>query len=417
MNPAAFSKKHIAIIGGGAAGFFAAVNCAEMYPQHSITIFEKGNKLLSKVRVSGGGRCNVTHACFDINLLAKNYPRGEKQLKSVFSRFMTSDTINWFSERGIELKTETDGRMFPVTDSSQTIIDCLTREADKHHVKIEMNADVLRLEKKENGKIELTFRNDERRLFDAVLIATGGSANASGFEWLKDLGHEIIPPVPSLFTFNMPKNPIVQLMGVAVDQARIKILQSNFSGEGPLLITHWGMSGPAILKLSAQAARALAEMKYNFKIQICWLKEMKEDELRSDLQQLKKVFTVKMISNTNEFGLPKRLWFFLLNKSGIEENTQWAQLSKEQLNKLLNNLLYDEYAVSGKTTFKEEFVTCGGVTLNDVDFKTMESKRMKGLYFAGEVLDIDAVTGGFNFQAAWSTGYVAATSMGRFEDV
>lgn len=413
----ASAYKHIAIIGGGAAGFFAAVNCAEMYPEHSITIFEKGNKLLSKVRVSGGGRCNVTHACFDINLLAKNYPRGEKQLKSVFSRFMTNDTINWFSERGVELKTEADGRMFPVTDSSQTIIDCLMREADKHRVKIEMNADVLRLEKKETGKIELTFRNDERRLFDAVLIASGGSANATGFDWLKNLGHEIIPPVPSLFTFNMPKNPITQLMGVAVDHARIKILQTSLSNEGPLLITHWGMSGPAILKLSAQAARALAEMKYNFKIQICWLKEMKEDELRSELQQFKKVFTVKMISNTNEFGLPKRLWFFLLNKSGIEENTQWAQLSKEQLNKLLNNLLYDEYAVSGKTTFKEEFVTCGGVSLNDVDFKTMESKRMKGLYFAGEVLDVDAVTGGFNFQAAWSTGWVAAGSMGKFENV
>lgn len=407
------NQLNIAIIGGGAAGFFAAVNCAEMYPGNSITIFEKGNKLLSKVRVSGGGRCNVTHGCFDINLLAKNYPRGEKQLKSVFSRFMTTDTINWFSERGVELKTEADGRMFPATNSSQTIIDCLTREADKHRVKIEMNADVLRLEKKKTGKIELTFRNDERRLFDAVLISTGGSANATGFDWLKNLGHEIISPVPSLFTFNMPKNPITQLMGVAVDHARIKILQTSFSNEGPLLITHWGMSGPAILKLSAQAARALAEMKYNFKIQICWLKEMKEDELRNELQQLKKVFTVKMISNTNEFGLPKRLWFFLLNKSGIEENTQWAQLSKEQLNKLLNNLLYDEYTVSGKTTFKEEFVTCGGVSLNDVDFKTMESKRMKGLYFAGEVLDIDAVTGGFNFQAAWSTGYVAAGSMGH----
>ncbi len=413
MKRPASNQKQIAIIGGGAAGFFAAVNCGEMYPQHSITIFEKGSKLLSKVRVSGGGRCNVTHACFDIHLLAKNYPRGEKQLKSAFSRFMTNDTIAWFAERGVELKTEADGRMFPVSDSSQTIIDCLMREADKHQVKIEMSADVLRIEKKENGKIELTFRYDDRHEFDAVLIASGGSANEAGFDWLKEIGHEIIPPVPSLFTFNMPKNPVTQLMGVAVEWARIKILQTNFSAEGPLLITHWGMSGPGILKLSAQAARTLAEMKYNFKIQICWLKEMKEEELRSQFQQLKKVFAIKTISNTNEFGLPKRLWYFLLNKSGIEENIQWAQLSKEQLNKLLNNLLYDEYAVSGKTTFKEEFVTCGGVSLNDVDFKTMESKRMKGLYFAGEVLDIDAVTGGFNFQAAWSTGFVAAMSMGQ----
>ncbi|MEO8087894.1 MAG: NAD(P)/FAD-dependent oxidoreductase [Bacteroidota bacterium] len=411
--------KHIAIIGGGAAGFFAAVNCAQMYPQHSITIFEKASKLLSKVRVSGGGRCNVTHACFDIHLLANNYPRGEKQLKSAFSRFMTNNTIDWFAERGVQLKAEADGRMFPVSDSSQTIIDCLMREADQHGVKIEMNADVLRLEKKENGKIELTFRYEERRLFDAVLIASGGNANEAGFDWLKETGHAIVSPVPSLFTFNMPKNPVTELMGVAVEWARIKILQTKYTNEGPLLITHWGMSGPAILKLSAQAARTLAEVKYNFKIQICWLKDKKEDEMRSWFQRIKKDAATKMINNTNEFGLPKRLWYFLLYKSGIEENTQWAQLSKEQLNKLLNNLLYDEYAVSGKTTFKEEFVTCGGVSLNDVDFKTMESKKMKGLYFAGEVLDIDAVTGGFNFQAAWSTGYIAALSMGkiRFENM
>ncbi len=415
MSNIKYESKHIAIIGGGAAGFFAAVNCAEMYPQHSITIFEKSNKLLSKVRVSGGGRCNVTHACFDVHLLAKNYPRGEKQLKSVFSRFMTTDTINWFAERGVQLKTETDGRMFPTTDSSQTIIDCLMCEADKHRVKIEMNAGVLCLEKKETGKIELTFRNDKKEMFDAVLIASGGNANPSGFEWLTESGHVIVSPVPSLFTFNMPKNPITKLMGVAVEKARIKILQTNFINEGPLLITHWGMSGPAILKLSAQAARALAEMKYNFRIQINWLTEMKEDALRSELLQLKKDNSVKLIFNSNEFNLPKRLWYFLLNKSSITENLQWAQLTKEQLNKLLNALLYDEYRVSGKTTFKEEFVTCGGVSLNDVDFKSMESKKMKGLYFAGEVLDIDAVTGGFNFQAAWSTGYVAADAMGRNE--
>ena len=412
MNPSDATQKHIAIIGGGAAGFFAAVNCAKMYPQHEITIFEKGNKLLSKVRVSGGGRCNVTHACFDIQLLAKNYPRGEKQLKSAFSRFMTTDTIKWFEERGVLLKIEDDGRMFPVSDSSQTIIDCMMHEADLHHVNIEMSSDVLRIEKKENGKIELTFRYEERHLFDAVLIATGGSANESGFDWLKEIGHEIVTPVPSLFTFNMPKNPVTQLMGVAVEYAKIKILQTKFSNEGPLLITHWGMSGPAILKLSAQAARVLAEKNYKFVIQVCWLKEIKEESLRDQLQQLKKEQPVKMITNSNVFNLPKRLWFFLLNKAGISENLQWAQLSKENLNKLLNVLLYDEYVVSGKTTFKEEFVTCGGVSLNDVDFKTMESKKMKGLYFAGEVLDIDAVTGGFNFQAAWSTGYVAGSAMG-----
>ena len=405
-------KRDIAIIGAGAAGFFAAINCAEKYPQYQVTIFEKGNKLLSKVRVSGGGRCNVTHACFDVNLLVKNYPRGEKQLKSVFSRFMTSDTINWFESRGVKLKIEGDGRMFPVTDSSQTIIDCLMNEAEKHNVKIETGCDVLRVEKKENGKIELTFRYEERHEFDAVLIATGGSANTAGFDWLKESGHEIISPVPSLFTFNMPKNKVTELMGVSVEWARIKILQTNFSSEGPLLITHWGMSGPAILKLSSIAARALAEIKYNFKIQVCWMKDINEEKLRMTLQEMKKVSAKKMIYNAAEFGLPKRLWQFLLGKSGIENQMQWAQLSKEQLNKLLNSLLYDEYTVSGKTTFKEEFVTCGGVSLKEVDFKTMESKKMKGLFFAGEVLDIDAVTGGFNFQAAWATGYVAALGMG-----
>jgi predicted Rossmann fold flavoprotein len=406
------SGKKIAIIGAGAAGFFAAINCAEKYPQHEITIFEKTNKLLSKVRVSGGGRCNVTHACFDVNVLVKNYPRGEKQLKSVFSRFMTTDTINWFESRRVKLKTEPDGRMFPVTDSSQTIIDCLLNEASRHHVKIETGSDVLRIEKKDNGKIELTFRYEERHEFDAVLIASGGSINAAGFDWLKECGHEIISPVPSLFTFNIPKNKITELMGVSVEIARVKIPETNFISEGPLLITHWGMSGPAILKLSSIAARTLAEKKYNFKIQVNWVKDLNEEKLRPTLTEIKNASAKKLIHNAPEFGLPKRLWQFLLIKSGIENQMQWAQLSKEQLNKLLNSLIYDEYIVSGKTTFKEEFVTCGGVSLKDVDFKTMESKKMKRLFFAGEVLDIDAVTGGFNFQAAWTTGYVAALGMG-----
>ena len=413
MQKHATSVKHIAIIGGGAAGFFAAVNCAKMYPQHHITIFEKGNKLLSKVRVSGGGRCNVTHACFDINLLAKNYPRGERQLKSPFSRFMTADTVRWFEERGVRLKTEADGRMFPVSDSSQTIIDCLLHEAEKYRVHIETGTDVIRLDKKEDGKIELTFRYDERQLFDAVLIATGGSPNATGFEWLRESGHEIVPPVPSLFTFNIPNNPLTGLMGVVAEKAKVEILQTKYSASGPLLITHWGISGPAVLKLSALAARVLAGLNYHFRIRINWLNKFSEEELRSNLLRQKKDLAVRMIGIAHESGLPRRLWQYLLDKSGISENLQWAQLSKEQVNRLLGYLRYDEYIVSGKTTFKEEFVTCGGVSLNDVDFKTMESKRVKGLYFAGEVLDIDAVTGGFNFQAAWSTGFVAGLAMGK----
>lgn len=401
------------MIGAGAAGIFAAVNCAALYPQHRIIVFEKSDKLLSKVRVSGGGRCNVTHACFDTNILVKNYPRGEKQLKSCFSRFNAQHTINWFEERGVKLKTEADGRMFPITDNSQTIIDCLLSEAAKHNVNIETKADVTNIQITQEEKVELTFQSGTKLLFDSVLIATGGSPSAKSYEWLHELGHEIVSPVPSLFTFNIPSSPIAQLMGIAVEQARIKIMETNFSEEGALLITHWGMSGPAVLKLSSRAARALAELNYDFTIQIKWLPLVKEDELRNELLECKRNTSWKFISTHNSFSLPKRLWEYLSAKAGIRDVQQWAELSKEQLNKLLNALLYDEYYIKGKTTFKEEFVTCGGVALTDVDFKTMQSKKMLRLYFAGEVLDIDAVTGGFNFQAAWTTGFIAAEAMGK----
>jgi hypothetical protein len=418
-------RKDIAVIGGGAAGFFGAVNCAAMYPQHRITIFEKGNKLLSKVRVSGGGRCNVTHACSDIHVLATNYPRGEKQLKSAFSRFMVADTVKWFESRGVKLKTEEDGRMFPVTNSSQTIIDCLMEEAERLHVRIEKNADILKIEKTGDGRpacpagrFDLSFRDNRKLTFDNVLIATGGSPTNKGFEWINKTGISIISPVPSLFTFNlpagqagMPGNNITQLMGVATP-ARVKILKTHFEVEGPLLITHWGMSGPAVLKLSAVGARTLAEMNYQFNIQVSWLPQLKEDDLRKDINDFRKELSLKSVGVRNPFALPARLWEYLIAKAGIEEHRQWSQLTKEQLHKLVNVLLYDIYEVKGKTTFKEEFVTCGGVALNEIDFKTMESKKIKGLYFAGEVLDIDGVTGGFNFQSAWTTAYIAATAMG-----
>jgi predicted Rossmann fold flavoprotein len=377
------------------------------------------------VRVSGGGRCNVTHSCFDIQLLATHYPRGEKQLKSTFSRFMVSDTIKWFEARGVQLKTEPDGRMFPITDSSQTIIDCLMEEAERHKVRIEMNADILKIacptdparagfgrEKTENGKLELSFRDARKLSFDNVLIATGGSPTNKGFEWLTKAGLSIISPVPSLFTFNMPGNAITELMGIATEP-RVKILNTKFEEEGPLLITHWGMSGPVVLKLSALAARTLAEMNYQFAIQINWLPQLKEDDLRNASTNFKKELSLKSMTTRNPFALPARLWEHLIGKAGIDEHRQWSQLSKEQLHKLVNVLLYDHYDVKGKTTFKEEFVTCGGVALNEIDFKTMESKKIKGLYFAGEVLDIDGVTGGFNFQSAWTTGYIAATAMGK----
>jgi predicted Rossmann fold flavoprotein len=362
--------------------------------------------------VSGGGRCNVTHACFDVNVLVKNYPRGEKQLKGAFSRFMTTDTIRWFEDRGVRLKTEADGRMFPQSDSSQTIIDCLMNEAHRVNVQIETNTDIVRIEKLNDGKIELTIRFDERRSFDAVLIATGGSPRPEGFEWLRETGHTIIDPVPSLFTFNMPGNPVRELMGVAVDKAKIKITGTNFHTEGPLLITHWGMSGPTILKLSSIAARDLKKMEYIFIIRITWI-TITENDLRSKLALMRQDHSAKYISGSSEFPIPKRLWQFMVTRADIPEKQSWAQLSREQLNKLVTALLYDEYEVKGKTTFKEEFVTCGGVSLNDIDFRTLESKKMKGLYFAGEVLDVDAVTGGFNFQAAWTTGYIAGVEMGK----
>jgi len=405
------SSKKIAVIGGGAAGFFAAINCAAHYPQHQITIYEKSSKLLSKVSVSGGGRCNVTHACFDNKILSTNYPRGQKQLLSAFSRFSTNDTVKWFESRGVMLKTEKDGRLFPVSDDSQTIIDCFLHEANKLQVQVKVKSAVTGISKASDGKINLSFMDDQTLAVDAVLIASGGSPYEQGFNWLKDLGHEIIPPVPSLFTFNIPDNPVKRLMGVSVDHAKVKIIGTNLSEDGPVLITHWGMSGPAILKLSSRAARILAEKNYRFTIRLTWLPELQEDELREQLNELKRS-SRKLIRVQSPFVLPKRLWEYFLQKIKISDELQWANLSKEQLVQLIRVLLYDEYVVSGKTTFKEEFVTCGGLALNEVDFKTMESKKVKGIYFAGEILDIDALTGGFNFQAAWTTGFIAGMAMG-----
>lgn len=405
--------KKIAIIGGGAAGFFAAVNCAKNFPQHHITIFEKSNKLLTKVRVSGGGRCNVTHACFDIQQLVKNYPRGEKHLMNAFARFNPVDTVRWFEERGVKLKTEEDGRMFPITNQSETIIDCLMSEAEKYKVDIVTNAELIKLSKKSDEKFELTFKDGTILIADKVLIAAGGHPKAESLKWLNETGHELVSPAPSLFTFNIPNSPVVELMGVSVQDAKLRIAGTKHLINAPLLITHWGMSGPAVLKLSSVAARELAAKNYEFDLFISWITDYNSDQLQRIFPALKNEYGSKQIYNQCPFDLPKRLWMFLLNKSTIPETIRWADLSREQIKILTQNLTHDIYKVRGKTTFKEEFVTCGGVTLNDVDFKTMESKKCKGIYFAGEVLDIDAITGGFNFQAAWTTGYIAAMNMGR----
>lgn len=396
----------VSVIGGGAAGFFAAISAKQHHPDAKVVLYEKSEKLLAKVKVSGGGRCNVTHACFTNSQLVKNYPRGEKFLRKAFEHFTTNDTVNWFQSRGVKLKTETDGRMFPVTDSSQTIIDCLVAEAEKLGVLVKTASPVNAIEKNSEGFI-LKFPGSNEKKVDKIIIATGGSPKPEGFDWLKQLGHHIEPPVPSLFTFNIPGNDITSLMGVVAENAEVWIEKIKLKQQGPVLITHWGLSGPAILKLSAFGARVLNEMSYDFKVHVNWLGEMNEEQARTTLTEEIAAQQQKKINNTKPFDIPSRLWLYLLDKSGIAEETRWGELKKENRNRLVNYLTNHTFEVKGKTTFKEEFVTCGGVSLADVDLQTMQSKMCPGMYFAGEVLDIDGITGGFNFQAAWTTGFIA----------
>lgn len=404
------NKKRLIVIGGGAAGFFCAVNAARLHPSLEVTLLEKTSKLLSKVKVSGGGRCNVTHSCFSIPDMVRHYPRGGNFLKKAFHQFFTTDTVQWYSERGVKLKTEEDGRMFPVTNTSQTIIDCLLREANKYGVDIRMNSDVKSL--KYEGEAFTLELSDLRMLTaDYVVIACGGFAKLAQFGWLQQLGHSIAEPVPSLFTFNMPGNAITQLMGVSVPDAQVKITGSNLLAKGPLLITHWGMSGPAVLRLSAWGARQLAIGNYQFAIIVNWLPEYNENTLREQFQQLRFELASQKIVNRNPFNLPQRLWQYLVEQSGIQEEKRWADVSAKEQNKLIANCCAQEFKVQGKTTFKEEFVTAGGIQLAEVDANTMQSKIVPHLYFAGEILDIDGITGGFNFQNAWTSGFIAAKAI------
>ena len=415
------NKKRLIVIGGGAAGFFCAVNAARLDPALEVLLVEKSNKLLSKVKVSGGGRCNVTHACFSIAEMVKKYPRGAAFLKKVFHHFFTTDTIAWFTERGVELKTEADGRMFPVSNSSQTIIDCLVKEANKYGVMIMMNAEVKGL-KVESSKLKIgskkftiVFGNGKTEYADFVCIACGGYPKTSQYEWLKEQGHLIEEPIPSLFTFNMPGDAITALMGVSVEKTSVKIVGTKLSAEGPLLITHWGMSGPAILKLSAWGARELAIGNYQFVITVNWIPEYNENSLRERMQKLRFDIATQKIVNRNPFGLPNRLWEYLLKQSGIKDELRWADLPAAAQNKLIKNLCAQEFSVKGKTTFKEEFVTAGGIRLEEIDFNTMESKKVPHLFFAGEIIDVDGITGGFNFQNAWTTGWIAAKGIAAFK--
>lgn len=395
----------IAIIGGGAAGFFAAISAKMHAPEAEVLIFEKTSKCLGKVKISGGGRCNVTNATFNNRLLAEQYPRGEKFLKKAFEQFNAQDTVHWFESRGVALKTYPDGCIFPLSNDSQSIIDCFLSETRKLGIQIILHRGVDAILPLEGG-FELKCK-EESEYVDRVIVTVGGQPKATGFHFLSELNHHIISPQPSLFTFNMPHESIREFMGLVVEKAVVRIEGQKLIGQGPLLITHWGMSGPAVLQLSAWGARILAEKEYSFAILVNWLDQEKEPALRQTFVDTAKVHGGKMLGNLNPFPIPARLWNFLLTKNSIDPSSRWVDLGQKNIHKLVNCLLNDRYRVEGKTTFKEEFVTAGGVDLPEINVQSMESHRHKGLFFAGEVMDIDGITGGFNFQAAWTTGYIA----------
>ena len=403
----------VAVIGGGAAGFFAAINTKIHHPNVSVTLLEKSQKVLAKVKISGGGRCNVTTATEHISNLCKAYPRGGKQLKPLFKRFNNKHTIDWFESRGVPLKSEADLRMFPISNRSQSIIDCLLGEINKLGIKVELGRSVSKVTHKVkhgHSKYQLHFNqtNTPPAYFDKLIIATGGSPKVQGFEWLKTLGHSISLPVPSLFTFNIKNPALNQLMGLSVKQAHIQIQGQKLKSEGPVLITHWGLSGPAILKLSAFGARALNELDYKFNIHINWVNEHNQEKSAASLKVFLENNYQKQIGKTRPFAFPSRFWDYLLKRSQIDPQKKCGDIGKKGLNKLIQVLSYDIYTVNGKSTFKEEFVTCGGVELQNLDLTSMQSKHCPGMYFAGEVLDIDGITGGFNFQAAWTTAFIAS---------
>ena len=400
----------LVVIGGGAAGFFCAVNAARLHPGLQVVLLEKSNKLLAKVKISGGGRCNTTHACFELPELVQKYPRGQNFLKKTFHWFNTQNTIEWFTERGVNLHTEADGRMFPTTNDAQTIIDCLLKEADKYKVQVETQTSVEKITVNDAGVFLLQTAS---KIIEAnfVCVAAGGFPKAHQFDFITSLGHTIEAPVPSLFTFNMPGNPIKELMGVSVPEAQVKIAGTKIMATGPLLITHWGMSGPAILKCSAWGARELANLGYAFTIRVNWIPTYAEQDLRTAWPLVRSEQGNSKLGGRNPFDLPGRLWLHLLGVCGIDAGITWATLTAAAQNKLITALTAFECKVSGKTTFKDEFVTCGGIKLSEIDANTMQSKLHKGLYFAGEIMDIDGITGGFNFQNAWTSGWIAAKSI------
>jgi hypothetical protein len=398
----------VLIVGGGAAGFFAAINTATQNPNLKIAILERGSNVLSKVKISGGGRCNVTHAEFIPDELILNYPRGKKELRGPFHNYMTGDTMQWFEDRGVPLKIEDDGRVFPVSNSSQTIIDCFLEEIKTHQIEVLLNHSVQGI-KYENDTWEL---ETTKGVFGApkLLIATG--SNPKIWKLLESLGHQVIAPVPSLFTFNIKDSRLKTIPGVVATDVRISVLNSILESEGPLLVTHTGLSAPSILKLSAYGALELAERHYKFQIKVNFIKYDFLECLEA-LLEFKTAFPKKTILKSSQFDLPKRLWEQLVIASGIPSDLRWAEVNKQQLQQITSQLTEAVFNVDGKSTFKEEFVTAGGVELKGVNFKTFESKHFKNLYFAGEVLNIDAVTGGFNFQNAWTSAFIASQQLSK----
>jgi predicted Rossmann fold flavoprotein len=401
----------LAVIGGGAAGFFAAVNAARLHPALNVTIFEKSREVMSKVRISGGGRCNVTHHCFDPEVMAKAYPRGSKELRWAFEQFQPQDTVNWFESRDIALKTESDGRMFPTTDDSSTIINCLKQEADEHEVTVRTKTRIEEISARDGGEYTLAVRGEGIEVFDSVVIATGGSNRRTNYEWLEQLGHSIVEPVPSLFTFNFDQDIFQDLAGISVENCAVAIEGTSFQHQGPILITHWGLSAPAVLKTSSWAARYLHKQDYDFTITVNWLHPHHESEVREELAVLRQENARKTVAKQDRFTIPNRLWKRFLELSNIEKTKRWAELSNKELHELAQQLTNARYNIKGKTTYKEEFVTSGGIPLSEINMGTMESKICPNLFFAGEVLNIDGITGGYNFQSAWTTGWIAAQNI------
>ncbi len=404
-------SKQLIIIGGGASGFFCAINVAMLNPSIKILIIEKQKKVLQKVKISGGGRCNVTNACFQLSKLLTYYPRGKNFLKKTLHAFSPKDTEQWFLSQGVSLHAESDGRMFPTSNNSDTIIQCFLNLTSKYNIHLKISTEIISIDKSDDSFF-LKDKNQNTYKANVVMVATGGYNKSSQFDWLQKLGHTFSHPVPSLFTFNLTQTNIQTLMGISVEDVSIKICGTKFIERGPLLITHWGLSGPAVLKLSAWAARFLNEVNYDFSIQINWVNQ-DENKLRENWNSIRTQQSGLLIGNKNPFDLPMRLWHFILNEVEINLNTKWSELTSKSQNKLIHTLTTQTFKIKGKTTFKDEFVTCGGINLDEVNPLTMQSKIVDNIYFGGEILDIDGLTGGFNFQHAWSSAMIAARNIAK----